>query len=81
MKKFLLILLSIIDKLIDSIDIDILNSRFKRLFYVLSYNVDINDVIEPILPKLKVHAEDIINRVKEKYNKKEGEYRWIEKKF
>ena len=32
---------------------------------------DINDVIEPILPKLKVHAEDIINRVKEKYNKKE----------
>lgn len=32
---------------------------------------DINDAIEPILPKLKVHSEDIINRIKDKYKKKE----------
>lgn len=32
---------------------------------------DINDVIEPILPKLKVHAEDITNRIKDKYKEKE----------
>lgn len=32
---------------------------------------DINDVIEPILPKLKIHANDIIDRIKNKYSKKE----------
>lgn len=62
----LLILLSIIDKLIDSIDIDILNSRFKRLFYLLSNNVDINDVIElrNVLDKCKnIYKREYINYI------------------
>ena len=41
----LLITLSIIDKLIDSIDRDVLNSKFKRLFYLLSDNILINDIV------------------------------------
>ena len=32
---------------------------------------DINEVIEPILPKLQLHADDIINKIKQKYSKKE----------
>ena len=33
---------------------------------------DISEMLEPILPKLKLRADDIANRIKEKYsNKKE----------
>ncbi len=32
---------------------------------------DINDVLEPILPKLKIHTNDIINKIKDKYKDKE----------
>lgn len=32
---------------------------------------DINDVLEPILPKLQVHTNDIINKIKDKYKDKE----------
>ena len=32
---------------------------------------DINDAIEPILPKLKIHAKDITDKIKNKYGKKE----------
>lgn len=31
---------------------------------------DINEMLEPILPKLKLRTEDIINKVKQKYNDK-----------
>lgn len=31
---------------------------------------DINDMLEPILPKLKLRADDIANRIKEKYSNK-----------
>ena len=32
---------------------------------------DINDVIEPILPKLNISTKDIINKIKNRYSKKE----------
>lgn len=32
---------------------------------------DINDVLEPILPKLQIHTNDIVNRIKDKYKNKE----------
>ena len=38
--------------------------------YFTMFN-DINDVLEPILPKLQVHANDIINKIKDKYKDKE----------
>lgn len=62
----LLIALSIIDKLVESIDIDVLNSRFKRLFYLLSDNVDISDVIvlRDLLDKCKnVYKREYINYI------------------
>ena len=31
---------------------------------------DINDMLEPIMPKLKLRADDIANRIKEKYTNK-----------
>ena len=31
---------------------------------------DINDMLEPIMPKLKLRADDIANRIKEKYSNK-----------
>jgi hypothetical protein len=31
---------------------------------------DISEMLEPILPKLKLRTEDIINKVKQKYNDK-----------
>ena len=62
----LLIVLSIIDKLIESIDIDVLNSRFKRLFYLLSDNVDISDVmvLRELLDKCKnIYKMEYINYI------------------
>jgi len=62
----LLIVLSIIDKLIESIDRDVLNSRFKRLFHLLFDNVDINDVIElrNILDKCKnIYKREYVNYI------------------
>lgn len=62
----LLILLSIIDKLIESIDIDDLNSRFRRVFYLLSDNVDINDVIvlRGLLDKCKnIYKQEYVNYI------------------
>lgn len=62
----LLIILSIVDKLIDSIDIDVLNSRFKRLFHLLSDNIDINDVIlfRDLLDKCKnVYKREYISYI------------------
>ena len=35
--------------------------------YVTMYQ-DINEMLEPIMPKLKVRADDIINKVKSKYS-------------
>ena len=61
----LLILLSIIDKLIESIDIDVLNSRFKRLFHLLSDNVDISDVM--VLRELLDKCKNIYKREYIKY--------------
>ena len=31
---------------------------------------DINEILEPVLPKLKLRADNIIDKVKEKYNDK-----------
>lgn len=62
----LLILLSIIDKLIESIDIGVLNYRFKRLFHLLSDNVDISDVIllRELLDKCKnIYKIEYINYI------------------
>ena len=62
----LLILLSIIDKLIRDIDIDVLNSRFRRLFHLLSDNVDINDVIElrDLLDKcINIYKNEYVNYI------------------
>ncbi len=63
----LLITLSILNKLINDIDRDILNSRFKRLFHLLSDNVDISDVIvlRDLLDKCKnVYKREYINYIK-----------------
>lgn len=62
----LLIILSIVDKLIDSIDIDVLNSIFKRLFDLLSDNVDINDIVllREMLNKSKnIYKREYINYI------------------
>ena len=58
----LLITLSIIDKLIESIDIDVLNSRFKRLFHLcsLSGNTDITDIL--LLRDMLNKSKDIYKR-------------------
>ena len=61
----LLIILSIIDKLIESIDIDVMNSRFKRLFHLLSDNVDISDVM--VLRELLDKCKNIYKREYIKY--------------
>ena len=37
----------------------------------LSMYDDINEMLEPILPKLKLRADDIANKIKEKYKTKE----------
>lgn len=37
----------------------------------LSMYDDINEMLEPILPKLKIRADDIANKIKEKYKTKE----------
>lgn len=34
---------------------------------------DINDMLEPVLPKIKINADDIANKIKEKYNNKATE--------
>lgn len=34
---------------------------------------DINEMLEPVLPKLKLRADDIANKIKEKYNNKATE--------
>ena len=42
--------------LIDDIELSLLSEQ------------DINEMLEPIMPKLKVRADDIINKVKSKYS-------------
>lgn len=39
---------------------------------------DINDMLEPILPKLKLKADDIANKIKEKYSNKATEKNVLE---
>ena len=39
---------------------------------------DINDMLVPILPKLKLKADDIANKIKEKYNNKATEKNVLE---
>lgn len=39
---------------------------------------DINDMLEPILPQLKLKADDIANKIKEKYSNKETEKNVLE---
>jgi hypothetical protein len=31
---------------------------------------DINEILEPVLPKLKLRTDDIVGKVREKYNNK-----------
>ena len=39
---------------------------------------DINDMLEPILPKLKLKADDIANKIKEKYSNNSSEKNVLE---
>lgn len=39
---------------------------------------DINEILEPIMPKLKLRADDIANKIKEKYSNKETEKNVLE---
>ena len=39
---------------------------------------DINDMLVPILPKLKLKADDIVNKIKEKYSSKATEKNVLE---
>ena len=39
---------------------------------------DINEILEPIMPKLKLKADDIANKIKEKYSKKTTEKNVLE---
>lgn len=62
----ILILKSIIDTLMESIDIDILNSRFKRLFHLCLMSDDIDDVVElrDILDKcMNTYKREYINYI------------------
>ena len=60
----------------DSLDLFLGQGGTKKLLngrnpYYSMYE-DISEMLEPILPKLKLRADDIANRIKEKYsNKKE----------
>ena len=39
---------------------------------------DINEMLEPILPKIKIRADDIASKIKNKYNNKANEKNVLE---